>query len=318
MRPNNGLPRIFPTTDIQLFFTMSKAKPFVKWVGGKGQLIEQLENLLPTDFYFQPDLMYVEPFVGGGAMLFYMLQKYDNIRHAVINDINPELTTSYLVIRNRVGELIRSLSEMEAVYYGITAEEERKAFYLRMRDRFNEKPASAVESTTLFIFLNRTCFNGLYRVNKKGLFNVPFGRYTQPRICDADTLEADSRILQRVTVMTGDFTQTLQYAQEPAFFYLDPPYRPLSQTSSFNSYAALPFDDREQVRLKLFCDCLQSRHIPFMLSNADCLGANGSDRFLDDLYAPYSIVRVWATRLVNANASKRGRLTEILVRNYAR
>lgn len=296
---------------------MTKAKPFIKWVGGKSQLIEQLEALLPADFDKKEDVTYIEPFVGGGAMLFHMLQNHKNIKHAVINDINPDLTTCYKTVRDMPDELIRSLSAIQEDYYSVENEEEKRAYYLRIRDRFNTKPADPVENTTLFFFLNRTCFNGLYRVNKAGKFNVPCGRYERPLICDANTIRADSQLLQRVTILTGDFEQTFECIDGNTFFYFDPPYRPLSDTSSFNDYAKEAFNDAEQIRLKHFCDRLQNAGIPFMLSNSDCLRKNGTDRFFDDLYEEYDINRVWASRSVNANGNKRGKLTEILVRNYA-
>lgn len=295
---------------------MTKAKPFIKWVGGKSQLIEQLEALLPTDFDKREDITYIEPFVGGGAMLFHILQAHKNIKHAVINDINPDLITCYKTVRDSPDELIRSLASIQEDYYSVKDEEAKKEYYLRMRDRFNTKPADPIENTTLFFFLNRTCFNGLYRVNKSGKFNVPCGRYKRPLICDADTIHADSRLLQRVTILTGDFEQTFGYIDGNTFFYFDPPYRPLSDTSSFNDYAKEAFNDAAQIRLKHFCDRLHNKKIPFMLSNSDCLGKNGTDRFFDDLYEDYDINRVWASRSVNADGAKRGKLTEILVRNY--
>lgn len=295
---------------------MTKAKPFIKWVGGKSQLIEQLEALLPADFDKREDITYIEPFVGGGAMLFHMLQAHKNIKCAVINDINSDLITCYKTVRDQPNELIRSLASIQEDYYSVKNEEAKKAYYLRMRDRFNAKPADPIENTTLFFFLNRTCFNGLYRVNKAGKFNVPCGRYERPLICDADTIHADSRLLQRVTILAGDFERTFEYISGNTFFYFDPPYRPLSDTSSFNDYAKESFNDAAQIRLKHFCDRLQGVKIPFMLSNSDCLGKNGTDRFFDDLYEDYNINRVWASRSVNANGAKRGKLTEILVRNY--
>lgn len=295
---------------------MIKAKPFIKWVGGKSQLIEQLDALLPSDFDKKEDVTYIEPFVGGGAMLFHMLQTHKNIKHAVINDINPDLTTCYTVVRDRPNELIHSLASIQEDYYQIKDEEEKKEYYLCARDRFNSKPTNSIENTTLFFFLNKTCFNGLYRVNKAGKFNVPCGRYERPLICDKDTILADSKILQNTTILTGDFEQTIKYANGNTFFYFDPPYRPLSNTSSFNDYTKESFNDTAQIRLKLFCDRLQDAEIPFMLSNSDCLGKNGTDRFFDDLYGDYDIRRVWASRSVNANGAKRGKLTEILVRNY--
>lgn len=295
---------------------MTKGKPFIKWVGGKGQLIEQLEALLPADFDAWKGVTYIEPFVGGGAMLFHMLQAHPNIQSAVINDINPDLTACYTVVRDRPLELLAALSELQRQYYSLTNEENRRNYFLDKRALYNTRALDIVENSALFLFLNRTCFNGLYRVNKSGLFNVPFGKYVTPGICDKQTILADSRLLQNVEILTGDFEQTFCRMGNPTLFYFDPPYRPLSTTSSFNDYAKEGFNDPEQVRLKEFCDRITAAGGTFMLSNSDCLAKNEQDRFFEDLYASYSIERVWATRNVNANASKRGKLTEILVRNY--
>ena len=268
---------------------MAKAKPFIKWVGGKGQLIEQLEALLPADFAERENVTYIEPFVGGGAMLFYMLQTYPNIKSAVINDINPDLTLCYQVVRDNPTELIKSLNAIQSAYYALQTEEERKAFFLQQRERFNSKLLDKIDNTTLFFFLNRTCFNGLYRVNKAGKFNVPFGKYTTPTICDPATIYADSKLLQKVDIMTGDFEQTFAKIEGNTFFYFDPPYRPLSNTSSFNDYSKEDFNDNAQIRLKQFCDRLNEAGVDFMLSNSDCLGKDGTDRFFDDLFIDYSI-----------------------------
>lgn len=297
---------------------MYKAKPFVKWVGGKNQLIEQLDALLPADFYKWENATYIEPFVGGGAMLFYMLQRYPNIRHAVINDINPDLVTCYRTIRDTPEELIQSLQELEKTFFALQHEEERKALYQTIRDRYNQKGHTPVENTTMFIFMNRTCFNGLYRVNKKGQFNVPFGRYAHPKICDAETIRHDSHLLQQVEILNGDFTASLAYTQGPTLFYFDPPYRPLTKTSSFTDYSQQSFDDEAQIRLKTFCDQVHGAGHHFMLSNSDGMGKGEADDFLDKLYNAYNIERVWAARSINSNPNKRGKLTEILVHNYAR
>ena len=289
-----------------------KAKPFVKWVGGKGQLIDQLEALLPADFDQWENVTYIEPFVGGGAMLFHMLQAHPNIKSAIINDINPDLTTCYKVVRENPSKLVLSLKEIQKEYYSLQSEESRKQFYLLMRDEFNTKALDPLRNTTLFFFLNRTCFNGLYRVNRAGLFNVPFGKYETPTICDANTIYADSELLQNVEVLTGDYQQTLSRAEGNTLFYFDPPYRPLNNTSSFNDYAKEAFNDLAQKRLKEFCDQVEKGGYKFMLSNSDC-----KDMFFDDLYLQYTIARVWAARSVNANPRKRGKLQEILVRNYS-
>lgn len=295
---------------------MAKAKPFIKWVGGKGQLIEQLDEQLPADFGSWEDVTYIEPFVGGGAMLFYMLQQYPNIHHAVINDINPDLTTCYRTVRDMPEQLITSLTDIQGAYNALETEEARKDFFLTVRDRYNEKNLDPLENTTKFFFLNRTCFNGLYRVNKRGLFNVPFGKYINPQIFDAATIRKDSELLQHVEIMTADFEATLNYAQGNTLFYFDPPYRPLSDTSSFNDYAKEAFNDDAQIRLKEYCDRINEAGFHFMLSNSDCKGKNEKDNFFDVLYGAYNIERVWASRSINSNPSKRGKLTEILVHNY--
>ena len=295
---------------------MVKAKPFIKWVGGKSQLIEQLDALLPADFNNWENITYIEPFVGGGAMLFYMLQRYPNIQHAIINDINPDLATCYRTVRDNPNQLIESLRDIESAYFALQSEEERKEFFIAVRDRYNEKNLDPIENTTKFFFLNRTCFNGLYRVNKKGLFNVPFGKYSNPTICDPETILNDSGLLQRVEILNGDFEGTFEYAQGNTLFYFDPPYRPLSDTSSFNDYAKEAFNDAAQIRLKEYCDRVNEAGFKFMLSNSDCKGKNEEDNFFDVLYAAYQIERVLASRSINSNPSKRGKLTEILVRNY--
>lgn len=294
----------------------AKAKPFIKWVGGKGQLIEQLDALLPADFGRWEDVTYIEPFVGGGAMLFYMLQKYPNIRHATINDINTDLTTCYLTVRDHPEQLIDSLRDMETAYMALPSEEERKELFMAVRKRYNEKGLDPIENTTKFFFLNRTCFNGLYRVNKRGLFNVPFGKYAHPAICNPETIRKDSELLQKVEIVNGDFETTLEHARGNTLFYLDPPYRPLSNTSSFNDYAKETFDDDAQTRLKAFCDRIDDAGFKFMLSNSDGKGKDAEDNFFDLLYESYVIDRVWASRSVNSNPSKRGKITEIVVHNY--
>lgn len=295
---------------------MAKAKPFIKWVGGKSQLIEQLDAQLPADFDNWENVTYIEPFVGGGAMVFYMLQRYPNIQHAIINDINPDLTTCYRTVRDTPEQLIESLMDIENAYLALETEEGRKNFFMAARERYNEKNLDPIENTTKFFFLNRTCFNGLYRVNKKGLFNVPFGKYANPTICDSETIRKDSELLQRVEILNGDFDATFEHAQGNTLFYFDPPYRPLSDTSSFNDYAKEAFNDDAQIRLKEYCDKINETGYKFMLSNSDCKGKNEDDNFFDVLYGAYQIERVWASRSINSNPNKRGKLTEILVHNY--
>ena len=295
---------------------MAKAKPFIKWVGGKNQLIEQLDLLLPADFDKWENVTYIEPFVGGGAMLFYMLQRYPNIKNAVINDINSDLITCYRTIRDTPEQLIDALKVIENAFLTLEKAEDTKSMFLTVRNRYNEKNLNPIENTTLFFFLNRTCFNGLYRVNKKGLFNVPFGKYENPKICDPETIRKDSELLQRVEILNGDFEDSFDYANGKTLFYFDPPYRPLSNTSSFNDYTKESFNDVAQVRLKEYCDIINQAGFHFMLSNSDGNSKNAGDNFFDDLYKEYQIERVWASRSINSNPNKRGKLTEILVHNY--
>ena len=296
------------------------AKPFIKWVGGKGQLLQQLESALPSNLYDE-EFTYVEPFVGGGAMLFFMLQHFDNIKRVVINDINHNLTEAYANIKQEPEGLVYRLKHIEQQYLGINSEDARKDFYLEMRRRFNEDALNSLDKTALLIFLNRTCFNGLYRENAKGKFNVPFGRYANPTICNEEIIYADSELLNRfdVQILNGDFKETAKAIDETGltFFYFDPPYRPLSATSSFNSYVKEDFNDDSQRGLADFCRMLDRKeYVRWMLSNSDCSAKNPADTFFEDIYEGFDIQRVYASRMVNANASKRGKLTELLIRNY--
>ena len=299
---------------------MSKeAKPFLKWAGGKGQLISQLEEHLPTDLK-EHEFTYIEPFVGGGAMFFHMLQRFPNIKRVVINDINSYLITAYRVIKDSSNELIERLAELEKRYYELIEDEAKKSFFLEARTIFNENKLDDIERAKYLIFLNRTCFNGLYRVNAKGKFNVPFGRYLHPTICNEEVLKADSLLLNQVEIMilNGDYEQTLKYIGDGLnFFYFDPPYRPLDATSSFNSYAKEEFNDDEQIRLHDYCARLnQMPNIKWMLSNSDCSARNPEDTFFEKLYCDFNINRVQASRAINANPNKRGKLTELLIKNY--
>ena len=293
----------------------TKAKPFLKWAGGKTQLLPTLDLFLPEDFRKERDVTYIEPFVGGGAMLFFLLQNYTNIKKAIINDINPNLINVYTIIRDNPSALITSLKDIQATYQLLRDNEAKKEFYLNIRHKFNTCRLSTIEKATYMVFLNRTCFNGLYRENSKGEFNVPFGRYLNPTICDESLIRADSEILQRVEILNGDFANTGTYVDGYTFIYFDPPYRPLDATSNFNSYVRQSFNDNEQRRLKDFYTNLSIEGCLEMLSNSDGKSRN-NDIFFDDLYKDFIIERVFAKRSINANPDKRGVLTELLIRNY--
>lgn len=292
------------------------AKPFLKWAGGKTQLINDIEKALPKNITHSK-FTYVEPFVGSGAVLFWMLKKFPNIEKAVINDINEDLINVYRIIAAQPRELIEILATFQHEFHELTEKlEEQKTYYYKQRTLYNTRGTDKITQAALFIFLNRTCFNGLYRVNRNNGFNVPMGRYKNPTICDKENILAVSKVLQKVEILSGDYEATLNHASDNTFFYFDPPYKPLSDTSSFNSYAKDEFNDEEQIRLRNFCVKLDNLGHKWMLSNSDVRGKNEKDNFFDDIYADFLIKRVDAKRSINANPEKRGKLKELLIQNY--
>ena len=295
---------------------MSICKPFVKWAGGKKQLLSSIERVLPQDFSKLKNITYIEPFVGGGAVLFWILQNYpNNITRAVINDINPNLTNVYKTIRDNRYELLEILSYFERSYISLSDLDLKKELFTSIRTRYNLETVSSIERAAMFIFLNKTCFNGLYRVNKKGLFNVPYGKYANPKICDVETIESDSELLQRVEILTGDFSQTIDYIGDQTLFYFDPPYRPISSSSSFTAYSKENFKDVDQLRLAEFSKQINALGCYFILSNSDSKSSENEVSFFDEIYDNFSIERVAATRAINSIGKKRGKVSEILVTN---
>ncbi|WP_159801540.1 DNA adenine methylase [Flavobacterium sp. MK4S-17] len=296
--------------------TTKLAKPFLKWAGGKTQLLNTIHDNLPKGFLNQK-FSYIEPFVGSGAVLFSVLNNFPKIERAIINDINPDLTNVYRVIASYPSELISILKIFQAEYHELSTNDlKKKEYYIEKRTLFNIRSEDNIIQAALFIFLNRSCFNGLYRVNRNNQFNVPIGSYKKPMICDENNILNVSKALQRVEIFTGDYQTILQYVERPAFFYFDPPYKPLSNTSSFNSYAKEEFGDYEQIRLRDFCRKLDSLDHYWMLSNSDVRNNEVNDNFFDDIYCEFNISRVSARRTINANPAKRGRLTELLITNY--
>lgn len=291
------------------------SKPFLKWAGGKTQLIEQIEQQLPLGLASK-HFNYIEPFVGSGAVLFYLLNRFPNIQRAVINDINPDLINCYLTVKHDVHALISTLASWENEYHALSEDDKaKKDYFYEKRSLFNTRQSLQTQQSALLIFLNRTCFNGLYRVNRKNEFNVPIGSYKKPQICFANNLVAASNLLQKVTILCGDYSETENYAVENTLFYFDPPYKPVSETSCFNSYAKEQFDDDEQIRLKEFCEHLDRQGYHWLLSNSDVKSINPNNHFFDELYAAFNILRVNARRSINSNASKRGQLSELLINN---
>lgn len=292
------------------------AKPFLKWAGGKTQLINEIEKSLPNEIT-KSKFTYIEPFVGSGAVLFWMLNKFPNLDKAVINDINKDLINTYNIIASQPKELISILQILQNEFHSLeNKQEEKKEYYYKKRELYNTRKEEKISQAALFIFLNRTCFNGLYRVNKNNNYNVPMGSYKKPTICDKQNIIAVSNALQKVEILCGDYETTLDKASSNSFFYFDPPYKPLSETSSFNSYAKGEFNDNEQIRLRNFCSKIEKQGHKWMLSNSDVKGKNPDDNFFDEIYSDFSIVRVKAKRSINANPEKRGKLNELLITNY--
>lgn len=295
-------------------------RPVLKWAGGKGQLLDQIEQKLPLKLKMGGIKRYIEPFVGGGAVFFDIYNNY-NIQEAFLFDINPELVILYNVIKYDVEKLIIELTKIDTEYKHTV---DKKEYYYARRDEYNDLDktvdanvyvAGFVRRASLTIFLNRTCFNGLFRVNSKNKFNVPMGKYINPRILDAANLRNVSEALQIATIVHADFSKVTDCVTSDTFVYYDPPYRPIRETSSFNSYAVGDFDDDEQKRLKsIFDDCHKNGALQ-MLSNSDPTNYT-DDLFFDDLYKEYKINRILAKRLINSKADGRDAIRELLITNY--
>lgn len=295
-----------------------QAQPFIKWAGGKGQLLSTFREFYPQSLMTGRIKRYVEPFVGGGAVLFDIVQSFP-IEEAMIIDINRDLINTYKAVRDHVDCLIRLLEDIEQEYLAQDMETRKKTYY-GIRKAFNLRKVDTgqvdTEKASQFIFLNKTCFNGLYRVNKSGGFNVPFGDYKSPTICAAENLSVASMLLKKVEIVHGDFRKASTYADSETFVYFDPPYRPLNETSSFTSYSKQDFTDDDQVALADFYRRLHDTGALLMLSNSDPRNADPLDCFFDDLYNGFNIHRVQAKRAINSKGNSRGPLSEILVTNY--
>jgi len=287
------------------------AKPFVKWAGGKGQLLAEIDRRLPAGVKTGEIDTYVEPFVGGGAVFFHITREYPEIKRHFLFDINQDLVNCFNEIKTNVDALIDELRSLEAAF--LRKRSGRKAFYYEIRDQFNTD-----RSPAKLIFLNKNCYNGLYRVNRKDEFNVPFGDYKNPTICDEVNLRNASEVLQNAEVICGDFTKSKRYINSHSFVYFDPPYRPLSATASFTSYSKDSFSEDDQIKLAQFCVQVHGRGAKFLLSNSDPKNEDPKDYFFEDHYKKFGfdIDKVKATRAINCNAEKRGAITEILVMNY--
>ncbi len=294
----------------------STVKPFLKWAGGKSQILSEIREKYPVGLG-ETITKYAEPFVGGGAVLFDVLSKY-KLAKVYISDINRELIHTYIIIRDRIDNLLKLLGTFETQYLA-ASDSKRSAIYYENRNRFNAlkvKESDSVELAALFIFLNRTCFNGLYRVNSKGGFNVPMGSYKKPTICDEGNLSAVSERLQNVDIVCGDYKESREFIDKNTFVYFDPPYRPLSETASFTAYAQGGFDDKKQKELARFIKELSRKGAYVVASNSDPKNTNESDNFFDELYKSLSIARISASRAINSVGEKRGHVSELLISNY--
>ncbi len=293
-------------------------KPILKWAGGKTQLLDEITHAYP-DGFGNTIRRYAEPFVGGGAVLFDILSKFD-LDEVYISDINAELINMYLIVKDHAEDLIAILTAYQNEYHALN-DEDRKAYYYRKRDDFNDlisrgESRTGIISAALFIFLNRTCFNGLYRANRSGLFNVPKGNHANPLICNADNIRAVSSALANVQIVCGDYSASRNFIDEHTLVYLDPPYRPLSGRDSFISYTETEFDDSCQRALAGFIEEMDARGAYIILSNSDPKNVDPEDDFFEDLYADYDVKRINAKRKINRNADHRGYITELLIKNY--
>ena len=294
------------------------AKPFLKWAGGKRQLITTIEGVLPKNI--EELDTYIEPFIGGGALLFHFLEK-NQFKNWHISDINPELILCYKRIKDSVKLVNTALNKLISEYP--TDNENRATFFYGIRSQWNSNldienmsKMKQCERVAQTIFLNKTCFNGLFRLNRKGEFNVPTGKYVNPSFPSNKDLIAVSKALSNVKIHLGAYDSAIDWIEGETLVYFDPPYRPLSKTSSFVSYSKGDFNDEDQNNLAEFCNTLNDRNVKFILSNSDPKNTVPDDDFFDDLYSNFTIQRVHAGRAINSNPKKRGKITELLVRNY--
>ncbi|MEM9944840.1 MAG: DNA adenine methylase [Cyanobacteria bacterium P01_D01_bin.36] len=271
--------------------TLAAARPFLKWAGGKSRLIEQYKPFLPTEY-----TRYHEPFLGGGALFFHLApQLHAQGKQAFLSDVNPELVNVYICVRNQVEALIEQLAEHQ--------ERHGETYYYEVRASLQTEP---IPRAARFIYLNKTCFNGLYRENSKGLFNVPMGRYKNPKICAPDLLRPASAALQIADISERPFTAIAEHASSAEdFVYFDPPYHPLSETSKFTAYSRYRFGTEEQTKLKELMEHLAKRRVKALTSNSDC-------SFIRELYKGFKVETITAARSINSKASKRGKITEVL------
>ncbi|NLO26063.1 MAG: DNA adenine methylase [Clostridiales bacterium] len=300
------------------------AKPFMKWAGGKTQLLDELDARLPESIVKEGTIeSYVEPFVGGGALFFFLKRKY-LVKKAYLSDINKEIMLGYKVIKYNPEGLISELERIQKEYLD-RDNERRKEYYYSIRNIYNKQMQgfdyenyanSWIKRASYLIFLNKTCFNGLFRQNKKGEFNVPHGRYKSPNICDWRNINEVHKALRDTKIFCGDFTKAEKFIQMNSLVYFDPPYRPLNTSSGFTSYSKEGFEEEDQKRLADFFRAMDRKGAFLLLSNSDPRNNDRHDDFFDKLYDGFKIERVKANRHINCDAGKRGRVNELIIKNY--
>ncbi len=293
-----------------------RIKPFLKWVGGKTQLLPEIRKFYP---FSHKITKYAEPFVGGGAVLFDVLSSA-NLKEVYISDLNGDLINAYIAIRDSVDELLSILHQKQDEYLALGHEKRKEHFYTQ-RNYFNKLKHAPTKDNriiraALLIYLNKTCFNGLYRVNRRGEYNVPMGAYKQPLICDEENLRLLSDQLQIVEVRQADYKKVASFVDENTFVYFDPPYRPLTKTANFTSYTEVEFNDKEQLELASFVKELSNKGCKVLASNSDPKNIDENDNFFDDAYSGMNIHRVQASRMINSKGSSRGKVSELLISNY--
>lgn len=298
---------------------MTQPKPFLKWAGGKRQLLNELEANFPPHILETKQIdLYIEPFVGGGALLFHLLSNY-SVKKTVINDINPDLMITYKVIKLFPEELIKKLDKIQTEYIKLDTENRKEYFYNKLRTPYNELQVNYnkqdkepwIQKAALLIALNKTCFNGLFRQNSKGEFNVPSGRYKNPRIVDEENIQNCHIALQNTTIYSKSYESITIPETEKAFIYFDPPYRPLTNSPGFTKYSKEDFNDKDQKQLALYFKKLSKKGNYLLLSNSDT-----KDNFFDELYKEFDMQKVYAKRYINSDSNGRGKVNELLIKNY--
>ncbi|MDR0494271.1 MAG: Dam family site-specific DNA-(adenine-N6)-methyltransferase [Treponema sp.] len=301
-----------------------RARPFIKWAGGKGRLLRQIDAFFPQELKNGRIQNYVEPFLGSGAVFFAIAENY-NIKNAWLSDLNRDLILTYKVIQKKAALLLDILRLYQKKYDAGT-EARRHELFFDVRKQFNEQrfeinykrfSENWLTRAAQFIFLNKTCFNGLFRLNAQGEFNVPPGKYTKAVIFDEHNILAVSDVLRNAEIVCADYSQCYPKVNDAAFAYFDPPYRPITRTSHFTAYTETEFNDNQQIELSLFFRRLDAeKGVKLMLSNSDPANTDPSDAFFEEAYSGFNIYRVSVTRAVNCNGAKRGKINELLITNY--